>query len=87
MRLSKKPAEPKPKPSAKVVTIVSPAPTTPAADDLPEELIAERAYEKWVNRGCPMGQDGEQDWYAAKDELEQERLHWATPQSEDRDRI
>ena len=54
--------------------------------DLPEELIANRAYEKWQLRGCPMGQDGEQDWFAAKDELEHERLNWATPQADDADR-
>lgn len=55
--------------------------TSPA--DLPEELIASRAYEKWQLRGCPMGQDSEQDWYAARDELEQERLNWAAPQPDD----
>ena len=54
-----------------------------AAADLPEELIAARAYEKWRLRGCPMGQDGEQDWFAARAELEAERLGWAAPQAGD----
>ena len=52
--------------------------------DLPEELIAARAYEKWQLRGCPMGQEGsDQDWYAAREELEAERLNWAAPQASD----
>src|SRR4051794_9998657 len=54
-----------------------------AATDLPEELIAARAHEKWTLRGCPMGQDSEQDWYAARAELEAERLGWAAPQAGD----
>src|ERR1700712_5438575 len=54
-----------------------------AATDLPEELIAARAHEKWALRGCPMGQDSEQDWYAARAELEAERLGWAAPQAGD----
>jgi hypothetical protein len=57
-----------------------------AAADLPEELIAARAHEKWALRGCPMGQDSEQDWYAARAELEAERLGWAAPQASDETR-
>jgi hypothetical protein len=34
-----------------------------------------------------MGQDSKQDWYAAKAELEQERLGWTAPQPEDRNKI
>jgi Protein of unknown function (DUF2934) len=61
---------------------------TPApASDLPEELIAQRAYELWKRRGCPMGQDSERDWYAARAELEQERLGWTQPQPADRNKI
>lgn len=59
----------------------------PAYADLPEQLIAARAYEMWRRRGCPMGQDSKQDWYAAKAELEQERLGWTAPQPEDRNKI
>jgi hypothetical protein len=51
--------------------------------DLPEELVAARAYEKWQLRGCPMGHDGSQDWFAARNELELERLNWAAPQPDD----
>ena len=58
----------------------------PLPADLPEELIRQRAYEMWERRGCPMGQDGAQDWYAARAELEQERLNWAAPRGHDRDR-
>jgi hypothetical protein len=65
----------------------TPEPTPTVANDLPEELIAERAYELWKRRGCPMGQDSDRDWYAARAELEQERLGWTQPQAADRDRI
>lgn len=58
-------------------------PLNTSAGDLPEELIAARAYEKWRLRGCPMGQTGEQDWHAARAELEAERLNWAAPQAGD----
>ena len=41
-------------------------------DEIPYELIACRAYEKWQQRGCPLWDDG-QDWFAACAELEEER--------------
>jgi len=49
-------------------------PQTPPAPavELSEALIAARAYERWQQRGCPMGQDGLSDWYAARAELERE---------------
>jgi hypothetical protein len=56
------------------------------AGDMPDELVAARAYEKWQQRGCPMGQDPTQDWFAAREELEQERLSWAPPRGDDRSR-
>jgi hypothetical protein len=43
-----------------------------ADDCAPRELIAERAYEKWQQRGCPRD-DGRGDWLAALAELEAER--------------
>jgi hypothetical protein len=58
----------------------------PPAGDMPDELIAVRAYEKWQQRGCPMWQDSAQDWFAARHELEQERLNWAAPRADDRSR-
>jgi hypothetical protein len=74
--------------AATAATTATTVPTgTTTAADLPYELIAARAYEKWQNRGCPMGQDGRSDWYAARAELEQERLRWAPPEDEDRNRI
>jgi hypothetical protein len=58
------------------------APVTPG--DLPDELVAARAYEIWQRRGSPTGQDTSVDWLAAKSELERERLGWAAPTSQDR---
>ncbi|MEY4582569.1 MAG: hypothetical protein RL701_7272 [Pseudomonadota bacterium] len=49
-------------------------PPTPQSRDLPEELIAARAYEIWQSRGCPMGQDSVSDWLAARTQLERERV-------------
>jgi hypothetical protein len=91
MRFSKKQTAPKanaprlvPTPSASSDSAA--ASSAPPAADLPDELIAVRAYEKWRQRGCPMGQDSSQDWFAAKQELEQERLNWAAPREDDRSR-
>ena len=36
-----------------------------------EEQIAARAYEKWKQRGCPMG-DSTRDWFAARAEIDAE---------------
>jgi hypothetical protein len=36
-----------------------------------EEDVATRAYQRWLDRGCPSG-DGYEDWIAAKLELESE---------------
>jgi hypothetical protein len=41
-------------------------------ESIAEDLIAQLAYEKWRDRGCPLG-EGEQDWYAARYELEAEQ--------------
>jgi hypothetical protein len=59
-------------------------PQTPA--DIPEELIAARAYEIWQQRGCPMGHDSHEDWHAARTQLEEERQNWATPRESDKQR-
>jgi len=63
-----------------------PATSPQTAADIPQELIAARAYEIWQQRGCPMGEDGCEDWYAARDQLEQERLNWASPRASDKQR-
>jgi Protein of unknown function (DUF2934) len=34
--------------------------------------IAVRAYEKWQQRGCPLGDNEQGDWHAARLELERE---------------
>ena len=34
--------------------------------------IAERAYQRWQERGCPIGDDM-RDWFEAREELSQER--------------
>ena len=39
--------------------------------EIPSEKIAQRAYEKWVSRGKPIG-NPEQDWHEAEQELRQE---------------
>jgi hypothetical protein len=41
--------------------------------EIPEDRIAVVAYEKWRQRGCPIGED-EQDWFDARAELEHEVL-------------
>lgn len=41
-------------------------PPTPSEQD-----VATRAYQRWVERGCPPG-DGYEDWIAAKLELDSE---------------
>jgi hypothetical protein len=49
---------------------------------IPQERIAQRAYEKWCQRGCPHGTD-QQDWLEAEAELRAEmaggRAPHATP--------
>jgi hypothetical protein len=45
---------------------------------LPQEKIAQRAYEKWVQRGRPHG-DGVQDWLDAEKELKTELMQGSPP--------
>lgn len=40
-------------------------------DMIAHEMIALRAHQLWVARGCPLG-DPERDWFAARGELERE---------------
>ncbi len=42
--------------------------SAPADRNLSDEVIAHRAYELWMARGCPPG-DGTEDWEAAIAEL------------------
>jgi hypothetical protein len=54
---------------------VAPSPTaarpTPATIQVPRDRIAQRAYEKWVQRGRNHGND-QQDWIEAENELRAE---------------
>jgi hypothetical protein len=42
-----------------------------SASSIEQDKIAKRAFERWLQRGCPLW-DGEEDWFAAKRELEAE---------------
>ena len=50
----------------------------PATGHIPQEKIAQRAYEKWVKRGCGHGADV-QDWVEAEAELRAEAGHSSRP--------
>jgi len=52
-------------------------PTTTPRAHVPHERIAQRAYEKWMKRGCPQGTDV-QDWVEAERELSAELARSAT---------
>jgi hypothetical protein len=53
--------------------------------EISHESIALRAFDKWLARGCPEGDDGTQDWLAAVAELQRERSRVeAKPRSEGR---
>jgi hypothetical protein len=45
-----------------------------------EDQIAARAYEKWMQRGCPQG-DSNRDWYDASAEVRAELERRAYEQS------
>lgn len=78
LRTTNRPTRPPP-----AAPMIVESPVTPAAS-LPHELIAARAYEIWERRGRRAG-DAEIDWFAARKELELERLGWAAPTAGDRD--
>jgi hypothetical protein len=46
--------------------------------EVPQEEIAQRAYELWQARGCPSG-DGTEDWERAVAELTTGRRHHGSP--------
>jgi hypothetical protein len=54
-------------------TVTPPAAQPATPPKIAHERIAMRAYEKWVQRGCPHGTD-QQDWLDAEAELKAE-LH------------
>ena len=49
---------------------------TSVQPELSQSSIAERAYVRWIARGCPIS-DGQEDWFAAQAELLAERLRSA----------
>jgi hypothetical protein len=48
------------------------------AIEVTDAQIAVRAYERWLERGCPIS-DGADDWFAARSQIEAEQA--ATPRS------
>ena len=52
-------------------------PMAATATSVPQEKIAQRAYEKWMKRGCPQGSDV-QDWVEAERELAAEMARSST---------
>lgn len=55
----------------KVTKSQSATPPAPVAVELPHDKITQRAYEIWVRKGRPEGQD-EQNWKEAEAELRTE---------------
>ena len=51
---------------------MSPNPRVTPSPQLTDSEIAQRAYDRWVARGRPVG-DGQEDWFAAQAELQTER--------------
>jgi Protein of unknown function (DUF2934) len=47
------------------------APST-SGKEVSEHDVAVRAYAIWQRRGCPLGNNPQDDWYAARAELERE---------------
>ena len=57
-------------------------PTTKQAC-LPQEKVAMRAYQKWLQRGCTHGND-HQDWMDAEAEVRAEMMKTGTTQAQTR---
>lgn len=56
---------------SRVVTPPLTQPTNTPQTPIPQEKIAQRAYEKWIKRGRPQGTEM-QDWLEAEGELKSE---------------
>jgi hypothetical protein len=63
---------------SRTVTPPMTQPTTSPRVQIPRDRIAQRAYEKWMKRGCPHGTDV-QDWIEAERELVAEMARSSTP--------
>jgi hypothetical protein len=55
-------------------TVTPPAAQPATSGKISHERIAMRAYEKWMQRGCPHGSD-QRDWLEAEAELKAETHH------------
>jgi hypothetical protein len=84
MSRTPEPAVPAPKAATAVPTALATPPRSPE-QAVSDEMISARAYEIWERLGRPSGHS-EENWHAARVELEQERLNWAAPREDDRDR-
>ena len=51
-----------------VVDIPQEIDLAPAGGAIPEDAISKKAYQLWLERGCPEGSP-EQDWYQAESQL------------------
>ena len=63
---------------SRVATQPTTQPATTHRVQVPHERIAQRAYEKWMKRGCPHGTDV-QDWIEAERELMAEMARSSPP--------
>ncbi len=63
---------------SRTVTPPTTQPSTTPRMQIPRERIAQRAYEKWMKRGCPHGSDM-QDWIEAERELMAEMARSSPP--------
>jgi hypothetical protein len=52
--------------------------TTTAQPQLPQEKVASRAYQKWLQGGCQHGCD-QKHWYEAEQEIRAELARTGTP--------
>jgi hypothetical protein len=59
----------------RTATATRPAPAPRTVNDA---SIAERAYRRWLSRGCPVS-DGQEDWFAAQAELLAETTRSTAP--------
>ena len=59
------------------------APSASAQTSLPQDKVAMRAYQKWLQRGCKHGND-KQDWMDAEAEVRAEMMKGGTAQSQTR---
>ena len=62
------PSKPRTSTSAGRPVPVSRKPAPSQTRELSREAIATAAYYRWLNRGCPQGQDQE-DWFEAEREV------------------